>query len=123
MDPETMSIKALKAELFTLGLKASASQAVEKSDLVQEVILARSRRASSNVPREETPQSNRSFEAAETPTDEEVERVIACPSGNFYQILGVSSNASAELLKKSYRSLVGYLYFKCECSLAKIFNK
>jgi len=104
-----MSVKALKAELATLGLEAVASQAVEKSDLIQEVTMARSRR---DMPKASNgrPQSNGSAEGpAEIPPDEEVERVINCPSGNFYQILGVSNRANAETLKKAYRSLVSYM--------------
>lgn len=101
-----MSVKALKAELATLGLEAVASQAVEKSDLIQQVAMARSRRDMPKASNDHS-QSNRSAgKTAEMPTDEEVERVIACPSGNFYQILGVSSRAKAEMLKKAYRSLV-----------------
>jgi len=100
MDVESLSVKELRAELEARGLSIDA---VEKSDLARRLHLALE---SQSLAPDPTPHAA-ATPVPTAPEDEEVSRVLACPATNFYQILGVSSSASAADLKLAYRRLVG----------------
>ena len=98
MDPEHWSIKQLKAELTTRGVRID--DCTEKAELVARI--RTSVRRAGNADPAAAPQTN--AQSSKEPTDPLVKKLLALNSHEYYALLDIQSTADSVALKKAYRA-------------------